>query len=222
MGSVPRLPEPTLPLPALQGTGRTRGLPEPGRLLPPSPATQDPPSPGWGFLSIVRSELIGTRSGETGRRRGFVSGWSCARVPAGWRGSPQVCTDAAGGAAYGGAPWARGMSLARLGLPSAGFTIWHQLAPRRCPAANQTPVLPLPWRSAAILSSSHYLGSGFSHGVPGGWEKGPWGFVSSSRYPSSESPHRYAIFKNTASGGLVSVRLCAKYSPCHLRWLRSQ
>nr|KAF6397133.1 hypothetical protein HJG63_009795 [Rousettus aegyptiacus] len=176
----------------------------------------------WGFLSIVRSELIGTRSGETGRRRGFVSGWSCARVPAGWRGSPQVCADAAGGAAYGGAPWARGMSLARLGLPSAGFTIWHQLAPRRCPAANQTPVLPLPWRSAAILSSSHYLGSGFSHGVPGGWEKGPWGFVSSSRYPSSESPHRYAIFKNTASGGLVSVRLCAKYSPCHLRWLRSQ
>ena len=78
-------------------------------------------------------------------------------------------------------PGHRVMSFAQLGLPSAGFV---HLAPAGFPALPPQPtrllLLLLPWQLAAILYLGHYLISGFSHGVPGGWEIGLQGI-----YPSS-------------------------------------
>lgn len=49
--------------------------------------------------------------------------------------------------------------------------------PGAAPATNQAPSLLLPWQLAAILYSGHDLISGFSHGVPGGWEIVLRGFI---------------------------------------------
>lgn len=162
-----------------------------------------------------------TRPRETGEERLCLRAVMrpCAGGPQGERfgpdprvaGSPPVCGDTAGGGGiWRGAPGTGARASPGWGCLLPGRPSGARWLPGAAPQPTRLRLLPLPWQSAAILSSCHYLISGFSHGAPGGWEKGPWGFIPSSRYPSRKSPRRYATFKHSASGGSLYARLCAR------------
>lgn len=121
------------------------------------------------------------------------------------RGAPRGLQGGGGGAGI----WRESPGHGARAAPGWGSSIWHQLAPGRCPATNQLRRL-LPWRWAAILSLGLPLRSGLSHGAPGRWHRGPQRCVPSSGSPSG--PQEPMIFFKTAQ----TEASCLQAPVCHL------